>query len=141
MATYLVKTEPSEFSFADLLRAERTAWSGVSNPQALVYLRATRVGDEVFVYHTGNEKAIVGLARVVRGCYEDPQRPGRTPDGDPRFAVIDLTPIRPAATPVTLAAIKCERRFKDFLLVKNSRLSVMPVPPALDRAVRAMAGI
>lgn len=141
MPTYLLKTEPGDYSFADLLRDGRTTWTGVSNPAALGHLRRMRRGDEAFIYHTGSEKAVVGLARVVAGPREDPDRPGTTPDGLPKFAVVDLEPLRPAPTPVTLATIRADARFKAFDLVRQSRLSVMPVPPDLDRALRAMTGL
>lgn len=141
MATFLLKTEPGTYSFADLLREKRTCWSGVSNAAALIHLRSMRIGDECFIYHTGDEKSIVGLARVVRNPYEDPQQPGTTADGLPKFAVVDLAPLRAAKLPVSLASIKSDKRFADFGLVKQSRLSVMPVPPALDALLRRMSGL
>jgi predicted RNA-binding protein with PUA-like domain len=141
MATFLLKTEPGTYSFDDLLREKRTAWSGVTNPGALINLRSAKKGDEAFIYHTGDEKAIVGLARVVSAPYEDPARPGKTPDGKPKFAVIDIEQIRRARTPLSLAAMRADKRFKDFLLLKNSRLSVMPVPAELDKMTRSIAGL
>lgn len=135
MATFLLKTEPSEFSFDDLVRDKRCTWDGVSNAQALINLRAISKGDEALIYHTGSDKAVVGLAAVTRGAYPDPGQ------DDPKLVVIDLKPGKRAATPVTLAAIKADKRFADFALVKQSRLSVMPVPPELDRLIRAMAGL
>ncbi len=140
MPAFLLKTEPSAYSFADLVRDARTCWSGVSNPGALISLRAIARGDELFIYHTGDEKAIVGLARAASGAYEDPARTGLTDEGLPRFAVVDVEPVRALARPVTLASIKADARFKGFALVTNSRLSVMPVPAALARAIRAMGG-
>src|SRR5690349_19351002 len=106
MATFLVKTEPGDYSFDDLVKDKETMWSGVSNPVALKNLRSVRKGDDVLVYHTGDEKAVVGLAKAASGPYEDPKRPGLTDDGQPKFAVIDLKAVRPAKTPVTLATIK-----------------------------------
>ena len=141
MATFLFKTEPTEYSFDDLARDKRTTWSGVSNAAALAHLRTARKGDEVLVYHTGDEKAIVGLARVIADPYEDPERPGRTPSDEPKFAVVDLAPVQRAKTPITLATIKADKRFAAFALVKQSRLSVMAVPPPLERALREMAGL
>lgn len=141
MATFLFKTEPSEYSFDDLVRDRRAAWTGISNAAALGHLRAAAVGDEVFVYHTGDEKRIVGLAKVVKKPYEDPEQPGLNDKGQPRFAVVDLAPVRAVKTPVTLAQIKADKRFAEFGLVKQSRLSVMPVPAALDKAIRTMAGL
>lgn len=141
MPTYLLKTEPSEFSFADLVRDKSCVWDGVTNATALIHLRAMSKGDEVFIYHTGDERAIVGLARVTRAAYEDPARPGLNTRGEPRFAVVNLAPVRRVASPVTLATIKTDSRFSKFELVTQSRLSVMPVPPALDTALRALAGL
>lgn len=141
MATFLLKTEPTEYSFADLLRDKKCAWEGVSNGAALAALRSVGVGDELLIYHTGDEKAIVGLARARRAPYEDPKRPGLTPEGAPKFAVIDIAPVRPVKAPLTLAAIKADARFATFQLVTQSRLSVMRVPPALDAIIRKLCGL
>ncbi|HYD01383.1 MAG TPA: EVE domain-containing protein [Phycisphaerales bacterium] len=141
MATYLLKTEPSTCSFDDLVREKRARWDGVSNAAALISLRAIRKGDELLIYHSGDEKAVVGLARALGDPYEDPVQPGTTPDGKPKFAVVDLAAVKSAKTPVTLAAIKADPRFKELGLVRISRLSVMPVPAAMDKALRSMAGL
>jgi predicted RNA-binding protein with PUA-like domain len=141
MATFLLKTEPSTYSFADLVRQTKATWDGVTNAAALIHLRSIRKGDDLLIYHTGDEKAIVGLARATTGAYADPKQPGTTPEGKPKFAVIDIAPGKAAATPVTLAAIKADKRFADFALVKISRLSVMPVPSAIDKALRSSAGL
>lgn len=108
---WLFKTEPSDYSFEDLVREGRTRWEGVRNPQALIHLRTVRKGDPVMIYHTGSVKAIVGLARAATGA-------------------VDLIPDRPLARPVTLAEIRKQPRLKTLDLVRNSRLSVMPVPAA-----------
>jgi predicted RNA-binding protein with PUA-like domain len=141
MATFLLKTEPGTYSFADLVREKKTAWSGVSNAAALIHLRSARPGDECFIYHTGDEKAIVGLAKVASKPYEDPQQPGKTPTGEPKFAVIDLTPLRPTKSPLTLADMREDAKFKAFVLLKQSRLSVMPVPPAIEKVIRSRTGL
>ncbi len=141
MPTFLVKTEPSDYSFADLVRDKKCVWSGVSNPAALINLRAVRKGDDVLVYHTGDEKAIVGLARAASDPYEDPKKPGQNDKGEPKFAVVDLVPVRAVKTPVALAAVKSDRRFAGFLLVTRGRLSVMRVEPPFDRALRGLAGL
>lgn len=141
MPTLLLKTEPSEYSFADLTRDKRAPWTGVANAQALIHLRAMRKGDLAFIYHTGDEKAIVGLAKAVSNPYEDPQQPGQTPAGEPKFAVIDLAPVKPAKAPLALAAIKADKRFAKFALVTHSRLSVMPVPDDLAKLVQSLAGL
>ncbi|HEV8598044.1 MAG TPA: EVE domain-containing protein [Gemmatimonadales bacterium] len=122
-AHWLLKTEPSTYSFADLQREQCTTWDGVSNPTALRHIRAMKNGDQAFIYHTGDEKAIVGVARIVSNPYEDPVLK------DPKRAVVDLAPVRPLKHPITLAAVKADSRFADFALVRIPRLSVMPVSP------------
>lgn len=141
MATFLFKTEPSEFSFADLQRDGKARWDGITNAQAINFLREAKKGDEVLIYHTGDDKAIVGLAQLTGAAYPDPDQPGLDGQGRPKFMVADIKPVRPAKSPVTLAQIKADKRFAEFLLVKNSRLSVMPVPAALDKLLRGMAGL
>ncbi|MBL8990650.1 MAG: EVE domain-containing protein [Phycisphaerae bacterium] len=142
MATYLLKTEPSEFSYGDLDRRGPSRWDGVSNAQALEVVRSMRVGDEALIYHTAAEKRIAGLARVVRAPYPDPKRPALTADGRVKFPVVDLRAVRPAGRPdATLAAIKADPRFAGLALVRHSRLSAMAVPPELDAALRALAGL
>ena len=121
MAHWLVKTEPSTYSFADLQKDGHTVWDGVANAVALKHLRAMKAGDDVMVYHTGKEKRIVGLARVTRSAYADPDR------SDPKLVVAELEPVRGLERPVTLAEIKADPRFADWELVRLSRLSVMPV--------------
>jgi predicted RNA-binding protein with PUA-like domain len=132
---WILKTEPSEFAFGDLQRAGRTRWDGISNALALKHLRTMRPGDEALIYHTGDEKRIVGLATVAGEPYPDPNA------GDERRAVVDLEPARPLPTPVTLAAIKSDPAFKDFGLVRMSRLSVVPVPEPLWKRLLTMGGV
>ena len=141
MATFLFKTEPSEYSFDDLVRDKKTTWSGVTNNAALMHLRTARPGDHVLIYHTGNEKAIVGLAQVVSPPRPDPKRPSLNSKGEPAYPVVDIKPLKKAPRPVTLAAIRADKHFQDFVLLKQSRLSIMPVPPATDKLLRAMAGL
>jgi predicted RNA-binding protein with PUA-like domain len=148
MPTFLLKTEPSEYSFADLAREKRCVWSGVANPQALATLRTVAKGDEVLFYHTGDVRAIVGLARVVRGAYPDPDRPEKTNEGLPKFAVVDLAPVRAASSEVTLAMIKqiatrgeTPALTPDFPLLKQSRLSVILVPEKTATLLRKLAGL
>jgi predicted RNA-binding protein with PUA-like domain len=118
---WLVKTEPSTYSWSDLVRDGGTRWDGVRNPLARNHLAAMRRGDLVLVYHSGDDKAVVGVAKVSRAAYPDP-----TAD-DARWLAVDLVPLRPLAKPVALAAIKKERKLGGMALVKLSRLSVMPV--------------
>lgn len=141
MATFLLKTEPNDYSYADLERDGVTTWTGVKNPAALIALRTMRKGDLALIYHTGDEKAIVGVARVVKGAHADPKNPGENDRGEPKFAVVDLAPMKAAKSPVTLAALKADKRFAAFGLVKQSRLSAMPVPPELETLIRKMAGL
>lgn len=141
MGCFLFKTEPGEFSFKDLQRDGACTWDGVTNAAALIAIRACAVGDDVLIYHTGDERAIVGLARVTRPPHEDPSKPGKNARGEPKFAVVTLAAVAPARTPVPLSRIKNEARFKDFPLVTQGRLSVMSVPPGLARVLRTWAGL
>jgi predicted RNA-binding protein with PUA-like domain len=129
---WVLKTEPSEYGFPDLVRDRRTRWEGVSNPVALKHLRSMLEGDEVLIYHTGTEKALVGLARVVSLPYPDPK--------DPKLVVVDVEPIRPLPRTVSLAEIKAEAAFADLGLVRVPRLSVVPVEPAQWKRLLAIAG-
>lgn len=137
MATLLLKTEPGDYSWDDLVREKRCVWTGVANNAAQKHMRDAKAGDEALLYHTGDEKRIVGLATIAKGAYPDPE------DETGKRVVFDLKPLRGATTPdkATLALIKADARFKDFALVKQARLSVMPVPPTIDKALRAMAGL
>ena len=133
MAHWLVKTEPSTYSFEDLTKQGRAVWDGVSNPVALKNLRGMAPGDDVLVYHTGDVKAAVGLARVASEPYPDPKAK------DTKLTVVDLEAVRPLKHPVTLAAVKADPTFADFVLVRQGRLSVMQVPPDLWKRLLAMA--
>ncbi len=134
MATWLLKTEPGTFSFTDLVRDKYAVWDGVKNNTALIHMRAIRKGDRILVYHTGGEKQIVGLAKATCDSYPDPKA------NDPKLVVIDLVPDRQFSKPVTLEQIKADKRFKEFALLKISRLSVMPVPPDMERILLEWAG-
>lgn len=133
-ALWLFKTEPSEFSWDDLVRQEGATWDGVANNQALLHLRQVATGDRILVYHTGEVRAVVGLARVTRGAYPDPG--GR----DPRRVVVDLIPERPLDRPISLARIKAVPGLADFPLVRISRLSIMPVSPTESTHLLSLAG-
>jgi predicted RNA-binding protein with PUA-like domain len=131
---WLVKEEPSNYSFATLQRDGRTTWSGVRSPLAQKHLRSMTKGDRVFFYHTGSEKAVVGIARVASAPAQDPG------DRDGKQWAVDIEPVKALPAAVTLGAIKADPFFADFLLVRMGRLSVMPVTDAQwDRIVR-MAG-
>lgn len=131
---WLVKQEPDDFSWADLVRDGRTAWTGVRNYAARNHLRAMAKGDAVLFYHSGDTKCVVGLAQVVRTNYPDP-----TADED-GWVAVDLAPVKPVPRPIPLAVIKADPAFKDFALVRQSRLSVLPVSPAEFARLRKLGG-
>src|SRR4051812_32443361 len=131
---WLLKTEPDHYSYADLERDGATVWDGVSSNPALKNIRDMRPGDLALIYHTGDERRAVGLAEVTSAPYPDPQA------GDARLVVVDVKPLRPLARPVALAAIKADAAFASFALVRQGRLSVVPVPPEQWARLMAMAG-
>jgi predicted RNA-binding protein with PUA-like domain len=141
MSTFLVKTEPSEYSFARLLAEKTCVWDGVTNPAACKAIRAMKPGDDVLVYHTGEERAVVGSARVAGPVRADPAHPGMTAAGEIRFPVVTLEAVRAARAPMTLETIKADPRFAGFALVTQGRLSVMAVPPAIDAIIRKATGL
>ena len=118
---WLFKTEPSSYSFDQLVRERRTVWDGVRNAAARKNLRAVARGDQVLIYHTGDEKAVIGVAKAVSGPYQDPG------SSDPRAVVVDVAAVKPLARPVTLAELKARPGLASFPLVRLPRLSVMPV--------------
>jgi predicted RNA-binding protein with PUA-like domain len=118
---WLFKTEPSEYSYDDLERDKKTVWSGVSNSLALKHLREVRLGDEILIYHTGDEKAVVGLAEAIKEAYPDPK------ENDEKLVVVSIKPKRRFKRAVSLAEIKNAEALKDFDLVRLPRLSVMPI--------------
>ncbi len=122
MATWLLKTEPSAYSFADLVRDKKAVWDGIRNPEARNNLRAAKTGDLVLVYHTGDERRVVGLGRITREAYPDP--------ADADWLAVDIAPGRALAEPVTLGELKAEKKLADFALIRRSRLSVVPVTDA-----------
>jgi predicted RNA-binding protein with PUA-like domain len=131
---WLLKEEPSNYSFDALLKDKRTVWSGVKNPLAQKHLHAIRRGDRIFYYHTGNEKAVVGIAKAVSNAYADPG------DKSGKQAVVDVGAVRKFPRPVSLAEIKADPRFRTFALVRISRLSVMPVTDEEWQRIEDMAG-
>jgi len=121
---WLFKEEPTHYSFDALVTDSHAVWSGVKNPLAQKHLHAVKKGDRIFYYHTGAEKAVVGIAIARGDAYADPDDPSG------KQAVVDIAPVKKLRRPVTLAAIKADAAFKDFALVRISRLSVMPVSDA-----------
>ena len=118
---WLVKEEPANYPFSQFVEDGTTIWSGVRNPVAQKNLRAMKPGDKVFYYHTGNEKAVVGIAKAVGNAYADPA------DRTGKAHVVELVPVKPLPRPVTLDEIKADKRFAKFPLTYLPRLSVMPV--------------
>lgn len=131
---WLVKEEPTHYSFDDLVRDGKTSWTGVRNPLAQKHLRSMRKGDRIFFYHTGSEKAVVGIARAVGAPYADPA------DKDGRLHAVDVVPVKKLKAPVTLAAIKADKSFAAFPLVRLPRLSVMPVTDDEWQRIERMTG-
>jgi len=130
---WLFKEEPTHYSFDALVKDKRTVWSGVKNPLAQKHLHAVKRGDRIFYYHTGDEKAVVGVAEALGDAYPDPG------DKSGKQAVVDVAPVRKLTRPVTLAEIKADTSFADFPLVRISRLSVMPVSDAEWKRIEKMA--
>ncbi len=129
---WLFKEEPSHYSFDALVREGRTVWAGVRNPLAQKHLRSVKKGDRIFYYHTGAQKAVVGIARAASAPYPDP-------DDASGAVVVDVVPERELKSPVTLAAIKADPAFADFALVRLPRLSVMPVTDAQWARIEKMS--
>ena len=132
MAAWLLKTEPGEYALADLERDGRAAWSGVSNAAAQKNLRAMRPGERCFVYHTGKERAVVGVASVDGEPYADAD--------DPKLVVVDVRFESRLSRPVTLAQVKAEPSLAEWPLVRQGRLSVVPTPAEVWKRVMQMAG-
>ena len=130
---WLVKEEPANYPYAQFLKDGKTVWSGVRNPLAQKNLRSMKTGDRVFYYHTGNEKAIVGTAKVAGEPKPDPA------DKSGKLYVVDMVPDQALARPVTLAAVKAVKSFATFPLVRLPRLSVMPVTDEQWDAIEKMA--
>jgi predicted RNA-binding protein with PUA-like domain len=135
MAYWLMKSEPETFSWAMLVDKGWTHWDGVRNHQAAANLRAMKVGELAFFYHSSTGKEVVGTMRVTKEHMPDPT------DKTGKFVMVDVEPVKPLKTPVTLAEIRADPRFADFLLVRHSRLSVMPVGPAHWKSICRMGGI
>jgi predicted RNA-binding protein with PUA-like domain len=123
MAYWLLKTEPDSYSWDDQVKkgAKGDAWTGVRNFRAREHLNAMKKGDLAFFYHTGDEKQVVGIVEIIREAYPDPT------DKEGVFKAVDLKAVKPLKQPVTLAAVKADKRLKDMVLAKQPRLSVQPV--------------
>jgi predicted RNA-binding protein with PUA-like domain len=132
---WILKTEPSAYGFTDLVRDRRTRWEGVSNAVALKHLRSMREGDDALIYHTGKEKSLIGLARIVSAPYPDPSKT------DPRLVVVDIEVRKALPRQVSLAEIKADPAFKELGLARLSRLSVVPVEPDQWQRLLGLAGV
>ncbi len=135
MAYWLVKSEPGHWSWDDQVKSGTTHWDGVRNYQAANNMKAMALGDPVFFYHSVNEKRIVGIVEVVRTYYPDPSDPSG------RFGMVDLKAVRPLPTPISLDRIKADPRLNHLALVRQSRLSVMPVDDRAWGLITALGGV
>jgi predicted RNA-binding protein with PUA-like domain len=129
MPRWLLKTEPDCYSWSNLERDKKTTWDGVTNALALKHLRSMKKGDEAFIYHTGNEKAVVGVAQIVSDPFPDPK------EMNEKLAVVDVKLVRKLNRPVTLSEIRADPAFAGWDLLRNSRLGVMGVPEAMWKRI------
>ena len=134
MAYWIIKSEPSAYSWDQFVKDKKTSWTGVRNFQAMANLKAMKVGDRAFFYHSGEGKEIVGVAEIVKTAYPDPT------DKAGKAVTVDIKPVEPVKQPVSLAAMKADGRFKEFGLVRQSRLSVVPVSDEHWKLLTKMAG-
>jgi predicted RNA-binding protein with PUA-like domain len=133
MAHWLLKTEPDSYSWDDLARDRKTAWDGVSNALALKHIRSMKKGDLALIYHTGDERAAVGVAEIVSDPRPDPK------EDDERLAVVDVKAKKKLARPVTLSDFKADKAFQGWDLLRISRLSVVPVPEAMWKRIEELS--
>ena len=122
MKYWLLKTEPSNYSYDDLVKDKKTVWDGVANNAALICIRNARKGDLALIYHTGDERQMVGIGEIISDPYPDPNADNE------KLAVFDIKAVRKLKTPVTLAQIKSDKKYLNFALVKEGRKSVVEVP-------------
>jgi len=125
MARWLLKTEPDCYAWDQLVKDKKTTWDGIANAAALKNIRSMKKGDLAFIYHTGDERAVVGVAEIVSNPYPDPN------ESDEKLVVIDLKPKKKLPSPVTLSDIKADPAFQGWDLLRIGRLSVVPVPDAM----------
>jgi predicted RNA-binding protein with PUA-like domain len=133
MAYWLLKTEPTEYSWSDLVRDKKSVWSGITNATALKNMRAMKKGDQALIYHTGGERAVIGIAEIASAPYPDPKA------GDEKIVVVDLKPKKALPAPVGLETIKADKTFAGWDLLRIGRLSVVPVPPAMWKRIVDLA--
>jgi predicted RNA-binding protein with PUA-like domain len=130
---FLFKEEPTHYSYDDLVRDGKTSWTGVKNPLAQKHLRSVKKGDQIFFYHTGDEKSVVGVIRAAGNAYPDPS------DKSGKLYAVDVEPVKKLKAAVTLASIKADKKFASFPLTRLPRLSVMPVSDEEWKAIVAMS--
>ncbi|MFZ5791312.1 MAG: EVE domain-containing protein [Pseudomonadota bacterium] len=135
MAYWLVKSEPFKYSWERLVKEGRTHWDGVRNHQAAANLKAMKAGDRAFFYHSNEGLAIVGICEIAKAAYPDPS------DETGKFVMVDVKPVMSLNTPVTLAAIKAEPKLGTIALIRQSRLSVMPIAPEHWKLICKMGGV
>jgi predicted RNA-binding protein with PUA-like domain len=135
MQYWLVKSEPSSYAWEKMVADGHTNWNGVRNHQAAINLKAMKRGDRAFFYHSGEERSVVGVIEIVKEAYPDPSDPTG------RFVMVDVKALMPVKTPVSLAAIKAEPKLQNLTLVRQSRLSVVPIAAAEWGIITKMAGI
>lgn len=133
MAYWLLKTEPSTYSYDDLLREKKATWDGISNNTALIHLRNMKQGDLALVYHTGDVKSVVGIAQIASDPYPDPKADNE------KLVVVDLKPKKKLANPVSLDQIKADPVFAGWDLLRIGRLSVVPVPPKMWKRIEELS--
>lgn len=134
MNYWLLKTEPAVYSYSDLERDKKAVWDGVTSPGGLFQIKQIKKGDVAFIYHTGDEKQVVGIAEIISDPYVDPTA------NNPRLYVFEIKPKKRLKIPVTLEQIKADKRFKDSRLVNEPRLSVQPMPEELWDTILTMSG-
>ena len=135
MNYWLLKTEPTVYSYSDLERDKKTTWDGVTSPWAMPNIRKAKKGDLAFIYHTGDEKQVMGIAEIISDPYPDPKKDSEY------YYVFDIKPKRKLKNPVTLSQVKADKRFKESKLATNPRLSVQPMPENLWNAILQMGGM
>jgi predicted RNA-binding protein with PUA-like domain len=135
MAYWLLKSEPSAYSWQQMMKDKKTGWSGVRNHQAAANLRAMQPGDECFFYHSNEGKEIVGIVRVAKSYYPDPS------DATHKFGMVDVAAVKPLSKPVTLADIKIHVKLREMVFARQSRLSVSPVTAEEWKTICKMGGV
>jgi predicted RNA-binding protein with PUA-like domain len=135
MSFYLLKTEPTVYSYSDLERDKKAVWDGVTSPGGLFQIKTAKKGDIAFIYHTGDEKQVVGICEIISDPYVDPKA------GNPKIFIFDIKPKRRLPRPVTLEQIKKDKRTSDSRIIREPRLSVQPVDEKVWNAILQMSGL